>query len=67
MEIVVAAAGWRLVSVSGAGRRGQPHVGEETQRLQEARMALEGEPAHEVTRAGPITGAYGRPPQNLGH
>jgi hypothetical protein len=64
MEIVVAIVA--LVIGIGIGRwtkRGSRTSAEETQRLQEARMALRANPAHTV----PDDPTYGRPPQSFDH
>ena len=64
MEIVVAASCLAIgIGIGRWTKRGSRTSAEETQRLQEARMALRANPPN----TQPDDPTYGRPPQNLSH
>jgi hypothetical protein len=64
MEIVVAAICLAIgIGIGRWTKRGSRTSAEETQRLQEARMALHANPPN----TQPDDPTYGRPPQNLSH
>jgi hypothetical protein len=64
MEIVVAAICLAIgIGIGRWTKRGSRTSAEETQRLQDARMALRANPAN----TEPDDPTYGRPPQDLSH